>query len=295
MISIFASVFGKKVFIFYIFFHTKNMRKFGFKSDVILDYKETEYGSFKPVSKTNNNPGDLFNRVRVVLGENNEYNKKAGEYITLNLDYSSGVAEYRKKFIVALSKEIKRITKKAKNILCIGIGNSSIISDSLGPKVVNLLQNSTAEELACCIKSFAPNVVGNTGIDSYKIVKLLTKELKPDVVIIIDSLCSRMFSRIGSSFQLSTAGIVPGSGVGTNNMELTENTLGTKVLAIGVPTVVYLKSLLFEIFESLNAISKIDVSKIPYDDIYVSPKEIDLIINDCADLIYSAIKRCFSK
>jgi len=44
--------------------------------------------------------------------------------------------------------------------------------------------------------------------------------------------------RISSTIQISNTGIVPGAGVGNTRKELTENTLGIPVIAIGIPTVV---------------------------------------------------------
>src|SRR5699024_998502 len=60
----------------------------------------------------------------------------------------------------------------------------------------------------------------------------------PDFVIAIDALASRSIERINETIQLSDSGIHPGSGVGNKRKELSMDTLGIPVLAIGVPTVV---------------------------------------------------------
>ena len=58
------------------------------------------------------------------------------------------------------------------------------------------------------------------------------------MLIVIDALASRSMDRISSSIQLSDTGIVPGAGVDNTRKELSQNTLGIPVIALGIPTVV---------------------------------------------------------
>ena len=62
--------------------------------------------------------------------------------------------------------------------------------------------------------------------------------MKPKLLIVIDALASRSMERISSSIQLSNTGIVPGGGVENTRKEISQNTLGLPVIAIGIPTVV---------------------------------------------------------
>ena len=80
--------------------------------------------------------------------------------------------------------------------------------------------------------------MGVTGIDSFDIIKNIVDEIKPDFVIAIDSLCAIDIQRLNKTIQITTSGITPGSGIGNTRNELSFNTLKTKVIAIGVPTVV---------------------------------------------------------
>jgi spore protease len=57
-------------------------------------------------------------------------------------------------------------------------------------------------------------------------------------VIAIDALASRSIERVNETIQLSDAGINPGSGVGNKRKEISKDTLGIPVFAIGAPTVV---------------------------------------------------------
>ena len=54
----------------------------------------------------------------------------------------------------------------------------------------------------------------------------------------IDALASRSIERVNKTIQLSNTGITPGSGVGNNRTEISDQTLNIPVIAIGIPTVV---------------------------------------------------------
>src|SRR5690606_33940823 len=53
-----------------------------------------------------------------------------------------------------------------------------------------------------------------------------------------DALASRKMNRINTTVQIADTGISPGSGVGNKRAELSVNTMGVPVIAIGIPTVV---------------------------------------------------------
>ncbi len=80
--------------------------------------------------------------------------------------------------------------------------------------------------------------MGLTGIETSDIIAGVVKESKPDFIIAIDALASRSIERVNSTIQISDTGIHPGSGVGNKRKELSKETLGIPVIAIGVPTVV---------------------------------------------------------
>lgn len=229
-------------------------------------------------------------RTEIWLNEGNEFNKSAGIYITYDcLKFES---DKTKNYLVAqLAKDLNNQIKNTKKILCLGIGNPEITSDALGPKCINNIKinnklGQKCQERQVC--KYSPGVVGNTGIDSKDIVTLLIKKLQPDLILVIDSLCTRNFNRIGSSFQLSDAGLTPGSGVGESTFAINQKELGVKVIALGVPTVVHFRSILGEYVAEENILNR-------YNGLFVSPKEIDIIINFCAEVISGAINEVFDK
>mgnify|MGYP003307064190 CR=1 FL=1 len=67
-------------------------------------------------------------------------------------------------------------------------------------------------------------VLGTTGIETIEVVKGIVDNLKPKLIIAVDSLCSKNINRIGKSIQISDTGIVPGGGVGNRQEELSQKT-----------------------------------------------------------------------
>ena len=88
------------------------------------------------------------------------------------------------------------------------------------------------------MSAIAPGVLGTTGIETQEVLKGIIDNIKPKLLIVIDSLASKSIGRISSSIQIADTGIVPGAGVGNTRKELTSSTLGIPVIAIGVPMVV---------------------------------------------------------
>src|SRR5690625_6433576 len=80
--------------------------------------------------------------------------------------------------------------------------------------------------------------MGVTGMETSDIILSVIDRFKPDFVIVIDALASRSIERINETIQITDTGIHPGSGVGNKRKELSRETLGIPVIAVGVPTVV---------------------------------------------------------
>ncbi len=131
--------------------------------------------------------------------------------------------------------------------LVVGLGNLNVTPDALGPRTTNnLLVTKHLFELAPenveegfrPVSALSPGVMGTTGIETSDIIVGVIEKSKPDFVIAIDSLASRAVERVNTTIQISDTGIHPGSGVGNKRKELSLETLGIPVIAIGVPTVV---------------------------------------------------------
>ena len=135
--------------------------------------------------------------------------------------------------------------KKTDSCLVVGLGNIDSTPDSIGPLTVqNIIVTNHIylyDELDANyrrVSSIAPNVTAVNGIETADYIKGIVTILKPDFLIVIDALASRSIERVNKTIQLSNTGITPGSGVGNNRTEISDQTLNIPVIAIGIPTVV---------------------------------------------------------
>ena len=136
-------------------------------------------------------------------------------------------------------KEVINNIGDIKDILIVGLGNQAITPDSLGPLAINKIEvnRHLENEAKYRVSAIAPGVLGKTGMESSEIIKAITDDFKPDLIIVVDALACSNPNRMCNSIQLSTAGINPGAGIGNNRKKLSKETLGVNVLAIGIPTV----------------------------------------------------------
>ena len=119
----------------------------------------------------------------------------------------------------------------------------------------------------------------------------------------LDTLAARDSARIGSTIQLSDAGIQPGAGVGNHRRPLTKDSLGVDVVAVGMPTVIYAATLARDAFAVLAARDGSTPSEDALDgmerelfgqeigEMIVTPREIDAIVEDASAVIASGINR----
>ena len=177
-------------------------------------------------------------------------NKREGLYYTIDLsDIKMHDHDDAKKMEKALLKVLLELIEKhnltGKKCLVIGLGNVNVTPDSLGPYVLDnvivtrhLFELGTVHEGYSEVSGFSPGVMGNTGIETFDIIKSVVDRIDIDYVIVVDALAAAAISRVNKTIQVTDAGINPGSGVGNARKEISKVTLGKPVIAIGVPTVV---------------------------------------------------------
>ena len=175
-----------------------------------------------------------------------------GNYITIEAPgLSMSDEDYHREISEKLALHLKKLIhlEREQSILVVGLGNSAITADSLGPHVVDNLYITRHMIRECGLKSMGkermhrvsgiiPGVMAQTGMETSEIVQGIVAETKPDVVIAIDALAARSTRRLNRTIQITDTGINPGSGVGNHRVGLTEENLQVKVIGIGVPTVV---------------------------------------------------------
>lgn len=250
--------------------------------------------------------------------------KPMGNYITIDVKKLkiAGEDEIQKASEV-VSTELRNLIdkhiQKQDEILVVGLGNVYVTPDSLGPKVINEIDVTRhlinylpqyVEEGTRPVCAVAPGVLGTTGIETMEILKGIVDNTKPKLVMVIDALASRSIDRISSTIQISDTGIVPGAGVGNTRKEISQATLGIPVIALGIPTVVELATLVsdgIDIFINRlqqKAESNNYLNRLQQDDKYeevkealnvgeynmiVTPKEIDDLIENMKDVVTRGI------
>ena len=277
------------------------------------------------VETENVNENLSISRVKIT-NKNGEQaiGKPIGTYITIDIKKIKLADEDElQKSSEIVSKELKNIIDKhigfKDDILVVGLGNLYVTPDSLGPKVINDIEVTRhiikylpqyIDENARPVSAISPGVLGTTGIETLEILEGIVQNIKPKLLIVIDSLASRSIERISSTIQISDTGIVPGAGVGNTRKELSQETLGIPVIAIGVPMVVESAVLVNDCLDLFieklqeEARSNEYLNKLKEEDNYeeikealnpqdynmiVTPKEIDDLIENMSKVVASGI------
>ena len=305
---------------------------YNFRTDMADERKDI----YKKANKLDNIPGietfentvnDKIKTTTVkILDSQGEkaIGKPIGTYITIDIkDLKLATDESINEAADVVKNELKKIIdshcENQDEILVVGLGNQFVTPDSLGPKVVSEIditkhfikytpQYVTEGTRSVC--AIAPGVLGTTGIETSEIIKGIVDNVKPKMLIVIDSLASKSIERISSTVQISDTGIVPGGGVGNAREELSIKTIGIPVIAVGVPMVVESAVLVndcLDLFieklqneaksnDYLNALKEQDnyeeikesLNPTGYNMI-VTPKEIDDLIENMKDIIARGI------
>lgn len=210
--------------------------------------------------------------------------KPKGKYCTLRFERLDGISE-TDALKSALVATLNGLTDVRDNALVVGLGNSDITPDALGPLCVNSviatrhitenLKRTLGLEKLHRVSCLAPSVLGKTGIEAVDIIKATADAICPEIIIAVDALAANTPKNLCRTVQMTDSGIAPGSGVKNRRAALCKETLGVPVIAIGVPTVIDAGYLSDDL--------KTD------DDMMVTPKEIDLLVSRAADVIARAI------
>lgn len=278
-----------------------------------------EEGNVEGISAEDINVNDKIKVTKVkVLNEKGKekIGKEIGTYITIEVKNIEIISKDElEKVSKVMSQQIKELIKPYKSILVVGLGNIDTTVDSIGPKVIKDLEITRhlkkyapefVKENAKEISGIAPGVLGTTGIETGEILKGIVEKIKPEAIIAIDALISRDISRLFKTIQISNTGITPGAGVGNKRKEISINTMGVPVIAIGVPTLVEAATIVadsidlianqFDEFKELKSATKeekyrlikavLEPSKF---NLAVTPKEVDDLVENMKLIIAHGI------
>lgn len=236
-----------------------DLSKYGIRTDLaveahqMLQEQEEKTSIQGVIVKEREEDGITITKVVVDENASEMMGKKAGNYLTLEVQgIRQQDTELQQQVERVFAKEFSHfleeigITREA-SCLIVGLGNWNVTPDALGPIVVENvlvtrhlfeLQPENVAEGFRRVSAIRPGVMGITGIETSDVIFGIIEKTKPDFVIAIDALAARSIERVNSTIQISDTGIHPGSGVGNKRKELSKETLGIPVIAIGIPTVV---------------------------------------------------------
>lgn len=192
--------------------------------------------------------------------------RREGRYITLHGEpHTEGMT-------ALLRRALMQILPPRGRLFAAGLGNPDITQDSLGAASVRGLTARRGAKYS--LAAIETDVAARTGLETARLVKAASKELRADCVIAIDALSCAEPRFIGKTVQVSNAGIIPGSGAGSPVGELSAERLGCPIVAVGVPTITPLSAL----------------TRRPADrDMLISPSDVDILIKMWAEVISGAI------
>ena len=288
------------------------------RTDLAMEaFENTESGAI-PGVQVSHWDSDGVAVTEVLIRENDaahQLGKSKGSYLTLECPLlRERDPDARLAVAALLAEELARLIPEDDGrapVLVVGLGNRSITPDSLGPCVVDrtlvtrhILDAPYAQASMRSVCAIAPGVMGITGIESMELVEALAKSVGPRAIVCVDSLAARDSRRIGSTIQLTDAGIQPGGGVGNHRRPLTRESIGLPVISVGMPTVIYAATLARDAFAWLSlqggdadpheaALEDMERTLLSADigEMIVTPREIDSIVQDAAGIIASGVNR----
>lgn len=204
--------------------------------------------------------------------------KPVGTYLTLEAPnmaaadegYHREISETLAGFLEKYMKDTEENQEKGYSVLVVGLGNREVTPDALGPYVVDQLnvtrhivqeygRYAVGKGGSRIVSAIVPGVMARTGMESAEIIRGIVNETTPDLIMVIDALAARSTKRLNRTIQISDAGIYPGAGVGNHRSEITKDTMGIPVIAIGVPTVVDAATIVNDTME--NFITALETSE----------------------------------
>ena len=269
------------------------------RTDLAVEARELAGGKVSGVDyKTYRESGLEISRLTVKTDRAKQIlGKDMGTYITIALPSLTDNFSSTDKRLAAIGTEIRRLLPVNGLILVAGLGNEEITPDSLGPKTALkvLATRHIQGELARAsgldrlrpVAVMNTGVTGQTGIETGEYILSVVKRIRPNAVVAIDALASRRLERLGTTLQISDAGISPGAGVGNHRTKINSETIGVPVISVGVPTVVDVRTLagalLADMGESTDELPSLTK------DMVVIPREIDLLTERASRLLGFAL------
>jgi len=267
---------------------TERNKNMIFRTDLALERREL-IGERIPDGVVFNQyeDGDIKTTKIEIINENGEraLGKPKGKYITVETGDFLPKSGEENPVIDALSLSLGEMLSDEGLVLVAGLGNENITPDALGPLTVDRILatrhiSEKSEQLGLPelrqVAAISTGVLGQTGMETEEILNSICEKIKPSAVIVVDALATGSAKRLGKTVQISDTGICPGSGVGNSRKRIDSQTLGTRVISVGVPTVI-------------DASTLCNNDEKETESMMVTPRDIDRIIDEMSNLLACSI------
>lgn len=239
------------------------MKKYYTRSDLAIESLAfaTKDKDYKHHQETDQ---DITIETFEILKTSEHYPHEIGQYVEMSFQDYQHIDILMKHFQKHLTRFIKSLTSKIDPlILYVGLGNETLTSDAIGPRTIKHIRATHHYPLderhhnqyynTLCI---APGVMAHTGMETADIVECLVKQYQPDMIVAIDALCAQSYEKVCHVIQMNNVGIYPGSGIGNHRKSISHSSMGVPVIAIGVPTVIHVSSLVSDVYNLLEGYFK---------------------------------------
>jgi len=216
--------------------------------------------------------------------------KPVGVYKTITLPEGwTGDPDLAEPLCDALCRQLAGMLPAEGTVLVAGLGNRAITPDALGPfaaervaatrHLAQRLPRLFPDLRPVCVLS--PGVLGTTGAETAELLGGVIDRVRPACLLAIDALCAEDSGRLCRTVQLCDSGITPGEGAGSARCQLDPSSLGIPVIALGMPTVTDVSTLVRE----QTGLSAREPGWL------VTRSDIDLQVRKCAELCARAVNR----
>ncbi|MGN0613277.1 MAG: GPR endopeptidase [Porcipelethomonas sp.] len=249
-------------------------------------------GALSGITRTER--GKAFKITEIVIRDDKSgepIGRKKGRYITLEGEVFGSLSKDFREMCIEFSRELSPFLPDG-NILVAGLGNSDITPDAIGPMTASKIlatrhlrgELETQDDFLTGLRPvgvIAGGVLGQTGIETAELIDAVMEKVQPECVIAVDALACSDVNRLGRTIQFSDSGISPGSGVQNKRRELSEATLGVPVIAVGIPTVVDMHTIVS------NYTGEEISGELP--NMMVTPRDVDRLVERSASMLAAGI------
>lgn len=158
------------------------------------------------------------------------------------ISYSKKILETKplilEKNLIRIFKDLLKPIVGNDKIMIIGLGNHEIVADSIGVVCTNKLKATMNYNFISLPKVmlFNPDVMANTGVGSYDLIKLVIKEFQPKQIIVIDAMETKLRENLYYSMELNNFGMIDKEEINDNKI-INENTFDIPIVFVGVPLI----------------------------------------------------------